>query len=185
MRLLSLQNNQVTITPEALQISAFKKLWDRDKSRAKEKALLDLAYVYYFADFSSVYSQLSKEDRARALTADIYEGKKEPDKAVNEAVEYYEEMQGKMSPSLSFLEAALFAANKIKGYFYSVDFTLLDTNGKPVYDISKINTTLKDIGKTIDGLDQLKERVMRELQSDSKIRGGVEKSLFEDPEDEY
>lgn len=184
MKLLSLQNNKVTISPEALELSPFRKLWERDKTKDKGKALEDISYVYWFADFSSIYSSLSEEDRKEALLVDVYDSKRKPDALVEEAVAFYKNKQDEMSPSLSFLEAAMFAANKIKGFFYSVDFSAVDVNGKPIYDITKVNTTLKQIGSTIDGLDQLRERVKRELQSDSRIRGGVEKSLFEDP-DEY
>jgi len=182
MKLLSLQNNKVTISPEALELSPFRKIWDRDKTKDKGKALEDLSYVYWFADFSSVYANLSEEDRKKELLVDVYDGKREPDSLVEEAVAFYKNKQDDMSPSLSFLEAAMFAANKIKGFFYSVDFSAVDANGKPIHDIVKVNATIKQIGATIDGLDQLKERVKRELQSESRIRGGVEKSLFEDPD---
>lgn len=181
-KLLSLQNNKVTISPEALTLTPFKKIWDRDKSKDKSKALEDLSYVYWFADFSSIYSSLDENERHEALLADVYDNKRSPDAIVNAATKFYSDMQNELSPTLSFLEAAMFAANKIKGFFYSVDFSLTDDKGKPVYDISKVNSTLKEIGKTIDGLDQLKERVKRELQDENKIRGGVEKSMFEDPD---
>ena len=36
--LFDLKNRQVTFAPQALMIPEFKDLWDRDKSKGKEKA---------------------------------------------------------------------------------------------------------------------------------------------------
>ena len=41
MKLLKLENNNLcSITPEALGLQAFKILWDRDKTKTKERARL-------------------------------------------------------------------------------------------------------------------------------------------------
>jgi hypothetical protein len=46
-------NLELTISPQAYTLVPFKKIWDRDKSKGKQKALKDMSYIYWDADFRS------------------------------------------------------------------------------------------------------------------------------------
>lgn len=48
MNLLKIENFELIITPEALSLKPFKRIWDRDKSDDKRKAIQDLSYIYFF-----------------------------------------------------------------------------------------------------------------------------------------
>ena len=179
MKLLTNQQNKVTIEPEALQFKVFKKLWERDKKANKEKAMMDLSYVFYYCDFTSVYRDQPEELRSISLKNDIYDNKHNPleDDDLLEACKFYIDKQNEGSFSLSFLDDALHAANKIKEYFRGI--TIDDMNGKAVKEIID---GIERSAKLLNGLEMLRDKVKRELQSESRVRGDETKSLFEDAE---
>jgi len=183
MELLIWNNNKVELSPEAAVEKHFKRIWDRDKSKTKEKAQEDLAYIYYFGKYSSIYRNIPEEERRTTLINDIYDNKKEPDKLVEEALQYYIDMQYKSSVALQFLDDAQKALDSVRVYLRTLNMSDVDKNGKPKNDITKITSAIEKTGKLLDSLDNLKDRVKRELGNTGKVRGGVEKSEFEDPEE--
>ena len=50
MKLFEMNKEGIEISPQSLIIKEFKKLWARDKSKGKQKARTELAYVYYYTD---------------------------------------------------------------------------------------------------------------------------------------
>ena len=47
MKLFKYQGYNLTISEEAMMLKPFKDLWKRDKSKNKEQALQELAYIYF------------------------------------------------------------------------------------------------------------------------------------------
>jgi len=45
MKLFKYEGYEVKVAPEALTLKPFKKLWDRDKSKTKEKAFMELSFL--------------------------------------------------------------------------------------------------------------------------------------------
>jgi hypothetical protein len=62
MNLIRYEGYNLTIEPEMLLIKPFKVLWDRDKSKTKENALMELGYIYFMCDPRSDYMYLLDED---------------------------------------------------------------------------------------------------------------------------
>ena len=69
MKLLDLKNSRVVISPEALLIPEFQKIWEKDKSKDKEKALKELSYVYFICDYKSHYLTSMGKERVRIAVA--------------------------------------------------------------------------------------------------------------------
>lgn len=55
MRLLKFEGYKVTIAPEALALAPFKRLWNRDKTSNKNKAISEISFIYFMADPRSDY----------------------------------------------------------------------------------------------------------------------------------
>jgi hypothetical protein len=62
MKLVKFENWKLTITEEALLISAFAALWKRDKTKDKSNALRDLGIIYFLCDPRSDYMFITDEN---------------------------------------------------------------------------------------------------------------------------
>jgi hypothetical protein len=178
--LFEIKNGLVVYSPIALSIKEFKAIWDRDKSKDKELANLELSYVCFVTDFRSVYKAYDEVDRSNKIIQDLfpkYEGWK-PDKVVKAAIDKYKEMSRTSLMDLS--DAVDHAVRKFGKYFWNVDFLALDDRGKPIYVAKDFGITVKHANEIVDSVRELKLKVEREVNETSSLRGGKEKSIFED-----
>jgi hypothetical protein len=183
MNLLEVTKKGLEINPHLLVIKEFKKIWTRDRSRNKQKAQDELAYVYYWCSPKSPYRKHPNGERTERIKIDIFDKdpKWKPDQVVQDACAKYIELT--TSIYMELLQDAIGAANQLRKYFQIVDVTQLDDKGKPVYTAKDIITNMKQIGDAITGLKKLEEEVAKEeAKTDSKIRGGGQAGMFEDPD---
>lgn len=160
--LFELKNNQVVIQPEAFPIPEFKILWDRDKSKGKDQAYKELCYVYYFTDFKSPYNSYPEAEREKIIIKDFMRDEKwQPDSTILDAVLKYQKFQD--SPSMRMLKASRAAQEKLTKYMET---------GECDVDVKELMTVLSNIGKSIESVDKVEEKVKKELSSNEKIRGG-------------
>ena len=66
MNLFEISEGQLQIQPEAYALRAFKVLWDRDKTKGKDKAIIELAFVYFMTDFKSDFTDVIEPFNRRA-----------------------------------------------------------------------------------------------------------------------
>ena len=113
MKLFKSEGYEVRVAPEALTLKPFKKLWNRDKSKDKEKALMELSFLYFYCDPRSDYQYIvDDEDRKKAVKEGI--GLDEswvPDKAMEDAIVLYKSFE---APSSALLRAALEGVEKVQ-----------------------------------------------------------------------
>lgn len=180
MQLFDLKNYQVTFSPQALCLIPFKKLWDRDKSTDKVKAIQELSYIWFMSDYKSDFSDIldPKERDVEVKKSCITIKDWEADKFVQEAMQFYKSRQETIASRM--LEGALIYANKVDEWFRNVDLFEMDDKGKPVYDAKKGNDILKDLGKTVESLKQLQDVVRKERDISNKLRGNREKGMYVD-----
>lgn len=165
--LIELSNNVLTIKPEALLIKEFKALWDRDKSKSKEKALMDLGYVYHSTDFQSIYRNYHPNSRDSKIKLDIYGDRNHSiDEMIIKAQEKYKELQTTLSMEL--LSDAESGIDKLRSYFQNVDFTA-DDEGKAAKNFI---ANVKQLGDLVKGLKALRDEVEKELVDQMQLRGG-------------
>lgn len=179
MDLFQLDNFKLTISPEALSIGAFKALWDRDKSKNKNKAIQELSYIYFTSDYKSVYSSYTKGEKETEIIKDVITIPNwKPDELVVKAIERYEELQ--KTPSMRLLEGVRQAIRKMIEYFEDVDLLEEDEKGKLKHDVSKVVRAIESSGKITESLKALEDRVKKEQSEEGALRAGRSKGAFED-----
>lgn len=180
MRLFKYEAYNVTVSEEALLLKPFKAIWNRDKSATKNRALSELAYIYFMCDPRSDYQYIVDEE-ARDEAVKESEGlpsEWKPDKIVKEAMLFYLSFK---STSALLLEDTRVAIDKVRTFLKEVDLTLTDDKGKPIYTINSITSTIKMIPQLIKDLDDAEKAINAEMREQGgKVRGQKQKSLLED-----
>lgn len=179
MGLFKLVNYKIDINPDVLSFGPFKEIWDRDTTKDKSVARQELSYVYFMADFKSIYNnyEVSKKE-AMVIKDHISNSNWKPDTTIRMAVKRYLEFQE--TPSMRFLESAKKACDSLIEYFEGINWGLVNEKGAQVYKVTEVTGSLEKAGKILQSLESLKEKVEKEQNvSDSKIRGGGETSRFE------
>ena len=180
MKLFKYEGYKVVISEEAFALKVFRQIWNRDRSVNKDKAIMELGYVYFMVDPRSDYQYLVDEDeRSKA----IIEGEGlpsnwKPDKMIIEAMKFYEGMK---STSALLLEDTRVAIDKVRKFLKEVNLEDTDDKGRPIYTINSITSTIKMIPQLIKDLDDAEKAIKADMQNTSgKVRGQKEKSLLED-----
>lgn len=181
MKIFDLINYQVVISEEAYRLKPFRAIWDKDKTKKKNKALDELAYVFFMEDFKSDFLDIMDEDeRQQEILSNLSLGKSyKESKEVTEARKFYKEKINNIL-ALSFLRDARQAVNELRTYFRNIDFTKKDKQGKFLYDPSQLSRTLEKSGALLKNLSSLEDMVKKELQEKEDRVGSKDMALFED-----
>ena len=174
MKLLKYEGYKVVIEPELLTLKPFKQIWTRDKTVNKDKALAEIAFIYFMTDPRSDYQYLV-DDKERMEAIKEGEGlppKWEPDKIVTEAMEFYKSFK---PISALLLEDTRFMVNKFRAKLRELDFDNLE-----VKEFKEITAIVKQITPLIRDLDEAEKALNSEMRSSGKMRGQGEKTIFED-----
>ncbi len=180
MKLFKYEGYRVVISEEAFALKVFRQIWNRDRSVNKDKATIELGYIYFMIDPRSDYQYIVDEkERSKA----IIEGEGlpsnwKPDKLVLEAMSFYSSIK---STSALLLEDTRVAIDKVRTFLKTVNLEAVDDKGKPIYTINSITSTIKMIPQLIKDLDDAEKAIKADMQNSSgKVRGQKEKSLLED-----
>ena len=173
------QEGNLTISPEAYSLLPFKKIWDRDKTKGKFKALIDVSYIYWFCDYRSYVSDITdtvqrNEEVISLITDDV---NYQPDQLVLDAVEFY---MKDMPLSLHFLNDVKCAINELRRYFRDLDLTETDDKGKPVHNANQVMNSIKSTGDLLDTLEKHETKVKKDLDMNNAVRGEKTKAMYED-----
>jgi hypothetical protein len=174
MRLFRYEGYNVVIEPEALTLKPFKKIWTRDKSRHKEKALLELGFIYFFCDPKSDYQYIVDEE-ARMQAIIEQEGMNlnwKPDPIVQEAMDLYCSFK---SEATLLLEDTRFMIGKLRERIKKVDFNTLE-----IKEFKEVTTIIKQLTPLIEELDKAEKAILSEIKDSGRMRGSGEKSIMED-----
>lgn len=179
MRLLKYEGYKITFDPELLALKIFKKLHQRDRTKDKSRFIQELAFIYFFSDPRSDYQFLTdEEDRTKA----IIDGEGLPidwkvDSLLQEAIDYYKSFH---STSVLLLEDTRAAVDKLRRLLRDIDLEKLDDKGKPIYTLNTVVAAIKQVPLLVKDLDEAEKAITRELIQNDKVRGSVEKSMYED-----
>ena len=179
MRLFKYEGYKINIEPEALLLKPFKRIWDRDKSQSKDKAMMELGFIYFFCDPRSDYQYIVDED-IRKQTIREGEGLPknwEPDNLVLEAITFYNSFK---TPAALLLEDTRAAVDKLRQLLRKINLEEADDKGRPVYTLNTITSTIKQIPSLVKDLDEAERTLAKEIAQSDKVRGAAEKSLYED-----
>jgi len=181
MKLFDLIDNKVVISEEAYLLKPFKVIWDRDKTKTKEKALAELAYVYFMEDYKSDFSDIvDEEERKQEVVASLMlpSGWQE-DEVVSGARLFYRKRSEEILPLL-LLKSSKKVLDDLRRYFKDIDFAATDSSGKPKYDIDKVTKVVARSSQLLENLEKLEEQVKKAVQAKSDMVGSKQKAVFED-----
>lgn len=179
IKLFKRDGYEIKVEPEALLLKPFKKIWTRDKSKDKNRAMQELGFIYFVCDPRSDYQYLVDLD-TRMESVKQGEGLPNdwtPDQAVKEAMEFYSSFK---PTSALLLEDTRVAVDKLREHLKNMDFNEVDDKGKPKYTLNTITSTIKQIPELIKGLDEAEKAVTSDIREMSKARGNHEKAIMED-----
>ena len=174
MRLISIENFELKVTPEALLVKPIRKLWNQDRSERKEKFFQQMSYLYFFTDPRSSYVYLlDDEERKQAIIEqEGLDPNFQPSALLKEAIEIYKKHT--ITPSQRLLENALISADKVGKFLKDVDLNKLDAKDRPVYQVSTITSALKNVEGIVTSLQNIQKKVEQEITDQGKARGTQE-----------
>jgi len=176
--LIEITNGVLTISPEALVIKEFKKIWSRDKTKNKDKALKELAYIYHSTDYQSIYRNYHIDTRDVKIKLDIFDDREHKvDIEVIKAMDKYKELQTTISMQL--LEDVETGFTKLRDYFKDADFKD-DENGVAAKNFI---ANVKAMGDLVKSHKTLRDEVEKELTDNMQLRGRSEIANRELPPD--
>lgn len=169
--------NQIVLDPNIISLPFLKVIWEADKTKGKEEAVKSLSYIFYLMDNKSPYAGYPIEKRRENIIKDIIKDVKwKESEALTEAIQKYKEYSATMSSDL--LESTKGLIYRLGEYFKTLKF---DPNGDPEFELKKATAVQKatnDIGKTIESLAALEERVRKEITQKTTVRGGQTLGMF-------
>lgn len=174
MKLLKYEGYKVVIEPELLTLKPFKQIWTRDKTVNKDKALAEIAFIYFMTDPRSDYQYLV-DDNERMEAIKEGEGlpaKWQPDKVVTEAMNFY--MSFKPISAL-LLEDTRFMVDKYRKRLKAQEFDELE-----IKDLKEAGALIKQIPSLVKDLNEAEKALNSEMRESGRMRGQGEKTIFED-----
>ncbi len=155
--LITVSNNVVVPSAYALTINEFKGL------KAQE-----LGAVYFYTDHRSPYAVYEEEERMSKISKDL---KVKFTPKVQGAIDKYKELSE--TSAIKLLKSARNSVTKLERYFATINLNVLDDNGKPIYHAKDLIANLANMGKVVNGLEELEAIVKKHEQKDNPNRGGV------------
>lgn len=174
LKLFKYEGYKIVISEEAFALKPFRQIWQRDKTINKDRAIMELGFIYFFCDPRSDYQYLV-DDNERMEAIKEGEGlpaKWQPDKVVTEAMNFY--MSFKPISAL-LLEDTRFMVDKFRAKLRSIDFDSLE-----VKEFKEITGIVKQITPLVKDLDEAEKALNSEIRNSGKMRGSGEKTIFED-----
>lgn len=174
MKLLKYEGYKVVIEPELLTLKPFKQIWTRDKTVNKDKALAEIAFIYFMTDPRSDYQYLV-DDKERMEAIKEGEGlppKWEPDRIVKEAMEFYKSFK---PISALLLEDTRFMVDKYRKRLKAQEFDELE-----IKDLKEAGALIKQIPSLVKDLNEAEKALNSEMRESGRMRGQGEKTIFED-----
>ena len=173
--LLKLSNYIVVPDIYTLTIKEFKSILDSDKSKKKEKAMKEFAYIYYMCDHNSPFSTYDDEEKSKEILNNLGVDWKINSKVKAAMFKYLELTE---TSAVKLLKAARESVIKLEKYFKDIDLTLVDDNGRPIFHAKDLVANLSKMGAVIEGLAKLEEQVKKEEQLNTHLRGGIEVNKY-------
>ena len=180
MKLFRYEDYRVTISEEALALKPFKLIWNRDRSLNKEKAISELAYIYFMEDPASDYQYIvDRDDRSDAIIEGEGLGNKwKPDKLINDAMKFYSSFK---TTSALILEDTRKVAENLRKALPTLDITEEDDKGRPKYTVASITKAIRELNVLVKELAETERVIAKEMaEANGRVRGQKRKTILED-----
>ena len=134
--------------------------------------------MYFMVDHKSPFAVYDWEQRGIEVKNSIF-GKDNKWKASSKVLEACKKYELLIETSaVRLLKAAKESIVKLEKYFRTIDLTLVDDNGRPIFHAKDLISNLEKMGKVVDGLTRLEEIVKKEEQANNQNRGGIEVNKY-------
>jgi hypothetical protein len=175
------ENGIVKPTIEILLVSPFKEIWDRDSSESKEYAMKEFSYIYFITTpkKTNPFYGYTEQDRHPEVVKYLFENYYSPDSIVQQAMEVRRKFYYEASASLSLLEGAKEAVDKLKNFLINFDLNERNEKGIPIYKPKDITSALADTFNVMKTLNSLEEKVNEEIYESAKSKGNRDINPFE------
>lgn len=167
-----IKDGRLIVSAESLTISAFRNIFESDKSKDKRQGVALLLYVYHVADLrvKNPFHDLHPEQRVpkakrNAFRDEHYKFSKEEEAMVNEAIEWYAEL------NKNTIRMSLYIQNK---KIYELQ-QLIDGTTMTLENRKAISEAMADL-KKMDTDRAYFEKKARDEDADARNRGGMEAS---------
>ena len=174
LTLFKYEGYRIVISVEALAFQPFSELWQRDKTVNKDKAIMELGFIYFFCDPRSDYQYLV-DDKERMEAIKEGEGlppKWKPVRVVTEAMEFYKSFK---PISALLLEDTRFMVDKYRKRLKAQEFDELE-----IKDLKEAGALIKQIPSLVKDLNEAEKALNSEMRESGRMRGQGEKTIFED-----
>jgi hypothetical protein len=183
--LFTVEERTVRPTIEALLITPFKQIWERDETKFKERAISEFSYIEFMTSQkkSNPFKGYSESIKHINVKKNCFgEEDWEPDDLIKDGIEFIITLQTEASPTYTFLMSARKGADQMKMFFDTLDMNDVNMKtGNPLYKPREITSALKDTDDVVTKLDKLQKKVEEELFDTVAIKSGKEISPFADP----
>lgn len=180
MHIIEYNNYTIEPTQEAFLIKPIRDLFNKDKSKTKEKFLQQMSVLYFYADPRSTYNYIVDDDER--LQAIIEQEGLPKDFKITEDLDkaLQEYKKHTITTSYLLLQDTKIAVDKVRQFLREVDLDAKDDKGKPLYTINSITQAIKQIPQLSKDLLEAEKIVSKEIEEQGRARGGNNKTLFED-----
>lgn len=185
--LLKVDTSELPIfCPEMRAIPVIRKIIERLRpiegdhdGRKKKHNVKELAFIHFYTHFQlkekvpNPYWKYEPEVKFEKLKRDLeFPEKWTIDEDLQKAIDFYKETVV-TSLEMDMLDAAEHAARQTITLLKGTDYSIRDTRGAFLYDAQKVMKWIQEVSGTIDGIQNLRERLTNSQKlSNEKIRGG-------------
>lgn len=181
MKLLKFENYQVLPTEEAFLVKPIRDLYNKDKSKNKEKFMQYISFIFHYVDPRSSYADIF-DDETRKKKIMEQEGLSDDfkiDASLTKAISIYKELT--TTTSVKLLDSMRKAIAKIGEFLENVDLYAMDEKGKPLYSVNTITAATDKIPVLAKKLIETEKIVASEIEQVGRVRGGEDADhAFED-----
>lgn len=175
MKLFKYEGYEVKIAPEALTLKPFKKLWDRDKSKNKEKAVLEFSFLYFYCDPRSDYQYIADdENRLDAVKEGIgFSADWKPDASLKTAIDFYKTFDSNAGRLLKLASREIDKVQKTLDSMTATNYKELKEQISAMQMIPKIASMIQEAEKSLNTEEEYGEAA-----------GSTQKAMYDDGLDE-
>ena len=179
MYILEYDDYTISPTQEAFLIRPIRNLFNKDRTKNKDKFMTQMSILYFVSDPRSSYAYIldEKERLAEVLRQEGLPKNYKLDPDLISAIEEYKKHVKTTSSEL--IDATRLAIKKLSEYLSNIDFNAEDDKGKPKYTISNITSALKQIPDLLEQLNTVEKKLKAEIE-ETEARGSAEKGIMAD-----
>lgn len=179
-------NKTVVPNSETLLIYPFKDIWERDKSKTKETAKTEFAYIEFSTSMlkTNPFREYREDIKKEKILSSLRLPKNwKEDKYILDAIEIQKDFQTNASTTYTLYVTAKTVKEKLEDDLRNLNIHQKNfKTGNPLYKPKDVTSALLDIDKVATSLDSLKKKLEEELFEITRKKGSKEISIFANPD---